>query len=169
MASRQYTDQELLVLHNRREQTYSVTLTSQRRHAILFEAYDISHTEYRVLTSLFFTNGCEPSIIAGKLMLLRQTMTKVLDSLEAKGYVVRMNHPNDRRRLFVNLLPKGRQMARELLCLESDYINRVDELFTPEELETYHSLFSRIQEARINVLQQMMEERAAEKDAATET
>ena len=157
VAIKQYTDQELLQLQERREQTYIDSLTGQRRHAALFEPYNVSHTEFRVLALLFFSNGCEPSVMADKLMILRQTMTKVIDSLEKKGFVVRTIHPYDRRKLFINLLPEGKRVIRELLCLESYFIGRVDEQFTPEELETYHSLSARIQEARNRVMQELEE------------
>ncbi len=168
MKIRQYTDRELLELHERREQTFSVTLTGQRRHAVLFEPYNISHTEYRVLALLFFSHGCEPSVMADKLMILRQTMTKVIDSLETKGYVVREVHPYDRRKLYVNLLPEGTRLARELLCLESDYLDRVDSQFTQEEMDTYRALAGRIQEARERVMEQIVEERKRESGAALE-
>ncbi len=166
MEIRQYTDRELLELHERREKTFSVTLMGQRRHAILFEPYNISHTEYRVLALLFFSHGCEPSVMADKLLILRQTMTKVIDSLEAKGYAVRTVHPYDRRKLFINLLPEGKKIARELLCLESDYIDRVDSQFTQEELDVYHALAGRIQHARESVMQEILEERSKESKEA---
>ncbi len=166
MAIRQYTDRELRALHERREQTFSVTLSGQRRHAILFEPYNISHTEYRVLALLFFSDGGEPSVIADKLMILRQTMTKVIDSLEAKGYVERTGHSYDRRKVYINLLPAGKRLARELLCLESDYLDRVDRQFTEEEMETYRSLSRRIQDARAAVMQEIVAERAEEKSEA---
>ena len=168
MAMKDYTDRELRELHERRENTFSVTLRGQRRHAILFEPYNISHTEYRVLALLLFSNGCEPSVIADKLMILRQTMTKVIDSLESKGYAERAEHPYDRRRVFINLLPEGKRIARELLCLESDYLERVDSQFTQEEMETYRSLSGRIQEARSSVMQEILAERAAKSEAALE-
>lgn len=161
MATRQYTDRELRELHEQRERTLSVTLKGQRRHAILFEPYNISHTEYRVLVLLFFSNGCEPSVMADRLMILRQTMTKVIDSLEAKGYAERTVHPYDRRKLFINLLPEGKRIARELLCVESDYVARVDAQFTQEEMDTYRTLAGRIQQVREEVMQEILDERAA--------
>ena len=161
MAVKHYTDRELRELHEQRENTFSVTLRGQRRHAILFEPYNISHTEYRVLALLFFTGGCEPSVIADRLMILRQTITKVIDSLESKGYAERAEHPYDRRKVFINLLPEGKRVARELLCLESDYLDRVDRQFTQEEMDTYRSLSGRIQETRTAVMQAILAERAA--------
>jgi len=168
MEIRQYTDRELLELHERREQIFSVTLMGQRRHAILFESYNISHTEYRVLALLFFSQGCEPSVMADKLMILRQTMTKVIDSLEAKGYAVRTVHPYDRRKLFITLLPEGKKIVRELLCLESDYIDRVDSQFTQEELDAFHSLSARMQHARESVMREILAEQSIESKGALE-
>lgn len=165
MAVKHYTDRELRELHEQRENTFSVTLRGQRRHAILFEPYNISHTEYRVLALLFFTGGCEPSVIADRLMILRQTITKVIDSLESKGYAERAEHPYDRRKVFINLLPEGKRVARELLCLESDYLDRVDRQFTREEMDTYRSLSGRIQETRTAVMQAILAERAADIEA----
>ena len=166
MARKNYTDRELRELHEQRENTFSVTLRGQRRHAILFEPYNISHTEYRVLALLFFSGGCEPSVIADQLMILRQTITKVIDSLESKGYAERTEHPYDRRKVFINLLPEGKRVARELLCLESDYLDRVDRQFTQEEMDTYRSLSGRIQETRTAVMQAIMAERAGDSKAS---
>ena len=166
MVTRQYSDKELLALHERRERTFSVTLTSQQQHAILFEPYNISHTEYRVLAQLFFGGGCEPSVIADRLMILRQTMTKVVVSLEAKGYAERTVHSYDRRKVYIQLLPEGKRLARELLCLESDYLERVDRHFTREEMETYRALTRRIQDTRFAVMQEILDERNAEKEKA---
>ena len=168
MATRQYTDRELRELHEQRERTLSVTRKGQRRHAILFEPYNISHTEYRVLALLFFSGGTEPSVIADRLMILRQTMTKVIASLESKGYAERAVHAYDRRKVYINLLPEGKRLARELLCLESDYLDRVDRQFTEEEMETYRSLAHRIQDARAAVMQEIVDERNAEKEKAAD-
>ena len=104
----------------------------------------------------------------GKLMILRQTMTKVIDSLEAKGYVERASHSYDRRKVYINLLPEGQRLARELLCLESDYLDRVDRQFTDEEMETYRDLSRRIQDARAAVMQEIVAERDAEKKEAND-
>jgi len=159
MAKKQYDDQELLALHERREQTHSQTVSSQKWHGVLFEPYNISLSEYRVLATLYFSDDIEPSVVADKLLILRQTMTKIVDSLEAKALVTRAVHPSDRRKLYITLLPRGRQVARELLSIESDFLRRVDERFSPEELETYRRLSARIRTARAEVMQEIVQER----------
>ena len=52
-------------------------------------------------------SGCEASQIADHLYLPRQSMTYALDSLENDGYIVRQNHPTDRRRKNIILTEQG--------------------------------------------------------------
>ncbi len=161
MADRTYSEQELFALHERREKTLSQKLSTQKWHFVLFEPYNISHSEYRVLATLYFNGDSEPSFLADKLQILRQTMTKLVDSLESKGLVSRAVHPSDRRRLYISLLPKGTETIRELLCIESDFYSRVEAQFTEAELEAYLDLSSRIRSARAEVMQEIVKERSA--------
>ncbi len=165
MAVREYTDQELLAQHERREQTHLATLSSRRQHAVLFEPYGVTHMEYRVLALLYFSGGGEPSVMADKMMVLRQTMTKLLDSLESKGLCERAAHPSDRRKLYVRLLPEGQRLARKLMCIETDFLERIDTHFTEEELTQFHAMNERIRMVRDELLNQIVaERRAAEKN-----
>jgi len=154
------TDEELEREYRRRESFFSKRLSGNRQHEMLFEPYNVSPTEYRALAFLLFCpGGSEPSVIADTLCILRQTMTKVVDSLERKGLVTRTGHPSDRRRVSVVLEPKGEALARELLILETRYQESVDARLTPEELETYHRLFWRIQEIRQEELDRILSSR----------
>ena len=48
--------------------------------------------------------------IADRLILSKGGTTKVIDRLEAKGLVRRLQDPSDRRALIVEITPEGRQM-----------------------------------------------------------
>lgn len=156
----EYTFDQLKELHEKREYAYTKSLSGQRRHEIMFDPYNVSPTEYRALAFLYF-NGheAEPSIIADSLEILRQTMTKVIASLEKKGLVSRREHPTDRRRVYIKLLPKGIQVAEELVVLETDYCRMVDSNFSQEELDTYHDLSWRLQKISDDTLQSLMASR----------
>ncbi len=58
-------------------------------------------------------NG-EPAILADVTHFPRQTMTFVLDTLEAKGLAVRTPHPNDRRRKRIDLTDAGSMLAAKI-------------------------------------------------------
>ena len=143
-----------------REKMLTRSISGQRRHELLFESYNVSPTEYRVLAFLLYSpNGTEPSIIADTLCVRRQTMTKVLDSLEKKKLVFRSLHPSDRRRVYVQLLPAGETLAEELLTVETDYNEKVATHFTAEEMETYRYLFMKMQDVRDEELAVILENR----------
>lgn len=147
MGKKQYSDWELRELFEKRETALKSELFSRKKHAILYSPFNITASEYRAMAVLLFSDGAEPSVVADTLMMSRQAMTKVIDSLESKKLAVRVEHPTDRRRIFVKLLPTGTELIRKLLTIETEYSARVDQHFTEEELSVYRKLFWRRQEA----------------------
>jgi DNA-binding MarR family transcriptional regulator len=62
------------------------------------------------LRGLFFHGPQTMSQLAAELQVQLSTMTGVIDQLEARGLVQRIDHPKDRRSLQVKLTPKGKQL-----------------------------------------------------------
>ncbi len=56
-----------------------------------------------------------PSTLAEKVGVKRATMTGLLDGLEQKRQVKRLNHPEDRRRTSIQLTEEGRQILDKML------------------------------------------------------
>ena len=54
-----------------------------------------------------------PSVLADTLGYTRPRMTRILDSLEAKGYVERVPDEKDRRRVIVYCTDEGREHAHD--------------------------------------------------------
>lgn len=85
-----------------------LTPRGARQINALLQANGITYYEYQVLNYLHLNvEGTEPSKIADKLCIFRQTMTNLIDSLQEKGYVERVPHPSDRRKMLIKLLPEG--------------------------------------------------------------
>jgi DNA-binding MarR family transcriptional regulator len=57
----------------------------------------------------------EPSVIAERLIITSGSMTSMLDTLERRGLVRRMPHPEDRRKLLVDVTDEARAILDELL------------------------------------------------------
>ncbi len=57
----------------------------------------------------------EPSVIAQGLLVTTGTMTSVLDTLEKRRLVRRLPHPDDRRKLLVDITPAAQAIVDELL------------------------------------------------------
>ena len=75
-------------------------------------AYGMSMGEDPVLEYLSRQDeGMNPSDLAKKLGYTRPRMTRILDSLEAKGYVERVPDESDRRRVIAYCTEEGRRHA----------------------------------------------------------
>jgi DNA-binding MarR family transcriptional regulator len=61
------------------------------------------------IRSLYFDGPRSMSGLAAELGVRLSTMTGVVDQLEQKGLVERVDHPEDRRSLQVRLTPDGRK------------------------------------------------------------
>ena len=57
----------------------------------------------------------EPSVIAERLVVTTGSMTSLLDNLEKRGLVRRLPHPDDRRKLLIDITPDARAIVDELL------------------------------------------------------
>ncbi|HVR84171.1 MAG TPA: MarR family transcriptional regulator [Planctomycetota bacterium] len=62
------------------------------------------------LRDLYFNGPRSMSELATMLRVRLSTMTGVIDQLERKGYVERIDHPEDRRSLHVRLTTEGRKL-----------------------------------------------------------
>jgi DNA-binding MarR family transcriptional regulator len=57
----------------------------------------------------------EPSVIAERLVVTTGSMTSLLDTLEKRGLVRRLPHPEDRRKLLIDITADARAIIDELL------------------------------------------------------
>ena len=79
----------------------------------LFALSTLPQAETQLLALLWREPGtAEPAMLADRLRVSRQSMTGLLDKLEAGRYIVRARHPTDRRRTVVRLRPKGLSFVR---------------------------------------------------------
>lgn len=56
-----------------------------------------------------------PSTIADRMIVTRPTMTGILGSLERRGLIRRLPHPEDRRMVLIDITPEGRARVERLL------------------------------------------------------
>lgn len=144
-----------------REQTCLYTVGSERRHELLFAPYGISFSVFRALSYLLvrYPEGAAPSQIADDLLILRQSMTNIIDGLEKQGMVERVADPHDRRRIQIRLLPPGIELGQKLLEVEEDYSRRLRAYMGEENMEAYHRLEEMMYEAKVRSLDQILSER----------
>jgi DNA-binding MarR family transcriptional regulator len=57
----------------------------------------------------------EPSVIADRLLITTGSVTSLLDNLEKRGLIRRQPHPQDRRKLLIDITPAAQAIVDELL------------------------------------------------------
>ena len=89
-------------------------------------------------------------MIAERVLITTGSMTSVLDTLEKRGLIQRMPHPDDRRKLLVDITPDAQAILDELLpslhAREREVISTA--LSTNEQRELLH-LIAKVQHAAL--------------------
>src|SRR6187549_3935341 len=70
--------------------------------------HDISVTQCYALQALSRGGAMRLTELAESLMLDKSTTSRVVETLERKGYVRRAAHPDDARAMQIDMTPKGR-------------------------------------------------------------
>jgi DNA-binding MarR family transcriptional regulator len=115
------------------------------------EKYQLSPSARQVLAVVEGAGEpLEPSVIAERVLITRGSMTSILDTLEKRGLIKRVPHPDDRRRLLVQITPDAQTILDELLpslhAREREVISAA--LSTKEQRELLH-LIAKLQHAAL--------------------
>ncbi len=104
--SKEHTDAEIATVFFRFMQEYNALL---RRHQINSNEFHSHSHAFTILTSLH-TNRNKPvtmSMLSKKLGITKQQLTKLVNDMEIKRYVVRYLNINNRRQVFVKITDQG--------------------------------------------------------------
>jgi len=84
--------------------------------------YDISITQHNALTVLAAKGAVTLNYLANELYLDKSTTSRVIDTLEKKAYVRRVENPDDGRSLKIEVTDKGESLRS---CIEDDLIKEL--------------------------------------------
>jgi len=117
--------------------------------------FGLSTTRFTVLETLFHhPRGCvTPAELADEVGLSRAAMTAALDGLERKDYVVRSQHPDDRRMVEIHLTDSGRCFMNEMLPLCYRDMTRMLVHLTEEERKIMPLIYRKVLKGMKEVLE----------------
>ncbi|GAA2088445.1 MarR family transcriptional regulator [Streptomyces albiaxialis] len=104
-------------------------------HSALAEKRGLSAIETKTLDWLDRDGALTAKELVNRSGLAPASVTGLVDRLTKKGYVRRVPHPSDQRRVLIEVIPEGQA---DLGVLFEDFKHEVDELhseFSTEELE----------------------------------
>src|SRR5437879_4354353 len=108
----------------------------------------------------------EPSVIAERLVVTTGSMTSLLDNLEKRGLVRRLPHPNDRRKLLIDITPEAQAIVDEFLpafhARERDVVTAA---LTTSEQRTLLRLLAKLQQAGADAISTPAPDRAIRRRA----
>lgn len=92
----------------------------------------------------------EPSVIAERLVVTTGSMTSLLDNLEKRGLVRRLPHPEDRRKLLIDITPEAQTIVDELLpALHARERDVVSAALSTSEQRQLLRLLAKLQQAAV--------------------
>jgi MarR family transcriptional regulator, 2-MHQ and catechol-resistance regulon repressor len=109
----------------------------------------------------------EPTVIAERLVVTTGSMTSLLDNLEKRGLVRRLPHPEDRRKLLIDITPAARVIVDEFLpafhARERDVVTAA---LTTSEQRTLLRLIAKLQQAGADAITAPAPDRAIRRPVA---
>lgn len=108
------------------------------------KTYGINPTEFAVLELLYHKGNQPIQRIGEKILLASSSITYVIDKLEEKGYVERVDCPEDRRIKFASLTEEGRAFMEEVFPKHGERIGEIFAHLTEEEKDMAIELLKKI-------------------------
>jgi len=109
--------------------------------------HDISVTQCNALETLVRLGPRTLNELAAELYLDKSTASRVVTTLERKGYVVRQQHPRDKRSILIDLTTSGKRLHAKI---ERDLVEETRQLlreFEPAVRQAAPALLTRLARA----------------------
>jgi DNA-binding MarR family transcriptional regulator len=96
---------------------YWFSIAAQRYYTLMLDRmrhHDLDRWFYALLVIAEHDGKLSQQELAEALQTDKVSMLRAIDLLSAKGYVERVNCPNDRRKYHIRLLPKAAPVVRDI-------------------------------------------------------
>lgn len=109
-----------------------------------FQANGVNPTEFAVL-ELLYHKGKQPlQKIGGKILLASGSITYVIDKLEKRGYITRLNCPADRRVTYAEISESGKEFMGKIFPEHENHLHELTSALSSEEKEQAIELMKKL-------------------------
>ncbi|MDN3722560.1 homoprotocatechuate degradation operon regulator HpaR [Roseibium salinum] len=108
----------------------------------------ISEQQWRILRVVDEAGEIEQTAIAQGACLQLPSLTRILRSMEADGFISRRNDEADRRRTLVSVTENGRSLIADHQPRNAEIFKRLEAEFGREKLEQLLDLLEDLQKVR---------------------
>lgn len=123
---------------------------------IIGSRFDIPIKHMEILEILFShpEKQLTPAELANEVHLTRSTMTGNLDTLQAKGFIIRESHPSDRRSTVITITDKGIEFCRNTMPKRYSDIHKAMSSLTSNERHQMKGIYTKL----LNVIKEIAAE-----------
>jgi DNA-binding MarR family transcriptional regulator len=119
--------------------TFSLLANCQEKEVRLAEVHNLTQAEFRCLRLFGSDEIINNKAIAERMNLSPSRLTRIIDGLVQKEYILREIDPNDRRNMKVSLSKKGRLLVQQL---NKAYIDIHKEILEDIEVDQHQPLIT---------------------------
>lgn len=112
----------------------------------ILAAHDVTEQQWRVIRTLAEAGTLDATEVADKAFILAPSLTRMIKSLEERGFITKHKDEADGRRVLLKLAPAGRAIIDEVM---------------PDSRRVYAEIDARFGADRIDDLLDMLDELAA--------
>lgn len=114
-------------------------------HAKIREA-GVSDTEHRICTYLYFHSDAYQDMIANSLMLDKTTVAKAIMCLEERGFITRIQNPENRRKNILNITDAGKETITDVVDIYDKWLATIESCLSDVEKKQFHDYCIRLLE-----------------------
>lgn len=119
--------------------TFTLLANCQQKEEKLAEVHGLTQAEFRCLRLFATDETINNKLIANRMNLSPSRLTRIIDGLVNKGYIVREINPADRRNMKLSLSQKGAVLVQQL---NKAYINIHREILMDIDESQHKSLIT---------------------------
>lgn len=149
MALLENTKDQQVVADIEKSLRYISGIIKQKGREILSN-FTITTPQFLALQWLLEDGDMTIGELSNKMFLACSTTTDLVDRMERNQLVMRVKDPNDRRVVRIHLLEEGERIIEEVIKKRQDYLHRIMEDFTHDEVANLESNLKKLhQEMRV--------------------
>ncbi|PWJ39119.1 MarR family winged helix-turn-helix transcriptional regulator [Sediminitomix flava] len=132
-------------------------LAISKMYNVLGGDYDITHSTGFVLLNIDKEHGTPATKIAPMMGMEARSLTRMLKTMEEKGFIYREADEHDRRKVMIKLTEEGRRRREMSKQTVKVFQGRINDVVTDREMQNFFKVIDKIHGV-INHQQSMLQE-----------
>ncbi|HSA07257.1 MAG TPA: MarR family transcriptional regulator [Candidatus Gastranaerophilales bacterium] len=108
--------------------------------------YNITPEQWSLLVKLYDEDGIYQKQLGDYLFKDKPTITRILDIIEDKNFIIRIPDDKDRRKTKVYLTQDGKNLVKDLIPVANDFQEKLTKDISASEIENFTRILEKLDE-----------------------